>query len=61
MAARQDQGLQIALIVFVFLFVVFAAMSYLFFKSSSDAKQHVAELETQMRDSDTKASKQRRQ
>jgi hypothetical protein len=58
MAARQDQGLQIALIVFVFLFVVFAAMSYLFFKSSSDAKQHVAELENQLRDkssSETKA------
>jgi hypothetical protein len=58
MAARQDQGLQIALIVFVFLFVVFAAMTYLFFKSASDAKQHVAELENQLRDkssSETKA------
>jgi hypothetical protein len=58
MAARQDQGLQIALIAFVFLFVVFAAMSYLFYRSSSDAKQHVAELETQKRDSDSKAAKQ---
>ena len=58
MAARQDQGLQISLIIFVFLFVVFAAMSYLFYRSSADAKAHVAELETQKRDSDTKASKQ---
>jgi hypothetical protein len=58
MAARQDQGLQIALIAFVFLFVVFAAMSYLFYRSSSDAKAHVVELENQKRDSDTKAAKQ---
>ena len=58
MAARQDQGLQISLIIFVFLFVVFAAMSYLFYRSSSDAKARVAELETQKRDSDNKASKQ---
>jgi hypothetical protein len=58
MAARQDQGLQIALIAFVFLFVVFAAMSYLFYRSSSDAKAHVVELENQKRDSDSKSSKQ---
>ena len=58
MAARKDQGLQISLIIFVFLFVVFAAMSYLFYRSSSDAKARVAELETQKRDSDNKASKQ---
>jgi hypothetical protein len=58
MAARQDQGLQIALIVFVFLFVVFAAMSYLFYRGSSDARTHVAELENQKRDADTKSAKQ---
>ena len=57
MAARQDQGLQITLIVFVFLFVVCAAMSYLFYKSSSDAKQHVAELEGQLQKERQAASK----
>ncbi|HEY4235560.1 MAG TPA: hypothetical protein VGM76_19165 [Lacipirellulaceae bacterium] len=57
MAARQDQGLQIALIVFVFLFVVFAAMSYLFYKSSSDAKANVADLQKQMQEKSASESK----
>lgn len=58
MAARQDQGLQIALIAFVFLFVVFAALSYLFYKSSSDAHQQIAELNNQLSSARTAASNQ---
>jgi hypothetical protein len=57
MAARQDQGLQIALIAFVFLFVVFAAMSYLFFRSSSDAKAQVVDLQKQLSDARGSESK----
>lgn len=44
MAARQDQTLQIALIVFAILLVGFAAFTYYFYKQSSDAKQQLAAM-----------------
>jgi len=50
MAAKQDQGLMGALIAFVCLFVIFAAMSYLFYRSSSEAEQRATSLESQLRD-----------
>ncbi|QDU56406.1 coiled-coil domain-containing protein [Aeoliella mucimassa] len=51
MAARQDQTLQIALIVFAIFFVVFAALTYWFWKQWSDAEQRLTasqqEVQTQ--------------
>lgn len=44
MAARQDQTLQIALIVFAILLVVFAGFTYWFYKQSSDAAQRIVAL-----------------
>jgi len=57
MAARQDQGLQITLIVFVFLFVVCAAMSFLFYKYWGESEVHVAELTSQLQKEKQNASK----
>lgn len=48
MAARQDQGLQIALIIFIFLFVGTFVLWYLYFKSASDLTQQVAQLRTEL-------------
>ena len=44
MAARQDQTLQIFLIVFIFLFLVTAVVGYLGWRGYSDASQQVAKL-----------------
>jgi hypothetical protein len=56
MAARQDQTLQIALIVFAILVVLLAATTYLFWKSSSDADKQIASL-TQQKDSSDQAAR----
>lgn len=44
MAARQDQTLQIALIVFAILLVGFIAFTYYFYKQASDASQQLAAM-----------------
>src|SRR3990172_1003505 len=56
MAARQDQGLQIALIVFIFLFVLVAVLWYLYFKSASELTQQVARLQTDLSDKNAAAN-----
>lgn len=45
MAARQDQTLQIALIIFAILLVVFAGFTYYFYKQYSDTNQQLAAME----------------
>lgn len=47
MAARQDQTLQIALIIFAILLVVFAAFTYYFYKQSSDTNQQLAAMKSE--------------
>ena len=49
MAARQDQGLQIALIILIFLFILSAVAAYIGWKSYGDANQRIASLEEQNR------------
>lgn len=56
MAARQDQSLVIALIVFVCISVMGLAWGYLMFKSSSDAHKQLADM-TQQRDSEHNAAR----
>lgn len=46
MAARQDQTLHVALIVFAILLVLFAGFTYWFYKQASDAAQQLAAMET---------------
>ena len=45
MAARQDQGLQIALIILIFLFILSAVAAYIGWKSYGESEQRVAELQ----------------
>jgi len=45
MAARQDQTLQIALILFAILLVVFAGFTYYFYKQNSDSLQQIASIQ----------------
>lgn len=47
MAARQDQTLQIALIIFAILLVVFAAFTYYFYKQSSDVNQQLTAMQSE--------------
>jgi hypothetical protein len=49
MAARQDQTLQIFLIVFIFAFLVSAVVAYLGWKGYSDAEQRAASLEASLK------------
>jgi hypothetical protein len=53
MAARQDQGLQIALIILIFLFIVSAVVAYLGWKGYGEADQRATELSNQLRDAQT--------
>jgi hypothetical protein len=48
MAARQDQGLHIALSIFIFLFVGTFVLWYLYFKSASELQQQLSQSETQL-------------
>jgi hypothetical protein len=48
MAARQDQGLQIALIILIFLFILSAVAAYIGWKSYSDSEQRGAALQEQL-------------
>jgi hypothetical protein len=50
MPARQDQTLQIALIVFIFLFLVCAVVAYLGWRGYSDEFQRSAGLQTQLQE-----------
>ena len=50
MAARQDQTLQIFLIIFIFLFLVTAVFAYLGWRGYSDADQKAATLQTSLND-----------
>ncbi len=50
MAARQDQGLQIALIILIFLFILSAVAAYIGWKSYSESEQRGSELRTQLED-----------
>src|SRR3972149_195328 len=53
MAARQDQGLMITLIVFVILFIISFVVAYIGWKSWGDAQQQVAQAPKQKRDAAT--------
>ena len=50
MAARQDQGLQIALIILIFLFILSAVAAYIGWKSYSESEQRGTELRSQLSD-----------
>ena len=60
MAARQDQTLVIALIVFVCIAVVGLAWGYLMFKSSSDANKQLADMQSRLK-SETDALRNKEQ
>jgi hypothetical protein len=51
-----DQGLQIALIVLIFLFILSAVAAYLGLKSYSDSEQRGAELQSQLNDQRTQVN-----
>lgn len=53
MAARQDQGLQIALIILIFLFILSAVAAYIGWKSYGESEQRGAELRNQLNDKTT--------
>jgi hypothetical protein len=53
MAARQDQTLQIFLIVFIFLFLVTSVVAYLGWRGYSDSDQKANALQTQLNDKNT--------
>jgi hypothetical protein len=55
MAARQDQTLQIFLIVFIFLFLVTAVVAYLGWRGYSDSDQKATALQSQLSDKSTQA------
>src|SRR4051794_10225648 len=57
MAAREHQGLQIALIVFVMLTIILAVATFLFYRSYDEEVTKAKALETRARDADTKAAK----
>ena len=50
MAARENQGLQIAVMIFFFLVVLLAASTYYFFKQDKDAQSIIASLEKDVKD-----------
>jgi hypothetical protein len=50
MAARQDQGLQIALIILIFLFILSGVAAYIGWKSYGEAVQRETALQSQLRD-----------
>ena len=50
MAARQDQTLQIFLIIFIFLFLVTAVVAYLGWRGYSDTEQRATTLQTSLND-----------
>jgi hypothetical protein len=54
MATRDNQGLQIALIIFVMLTIVLIVTTYMFFRSFSDQRDKATALEQQNLDKDTK-------
>jgi hypothetical protein len=58
MPARQDQTLQIFLIVFIFAFLVSAVVAYLGWKGYSDAEQRAAGLQTSLNDKNTQVNNQ---
>ncbi len=58
MAARQDQTLQIFLIVFIFLFLVTAVVAYLGWRGYSDSEQRATTLQTQLRDKSSQTQTQ---
>ncbi len=58
MPARQDQTLQIFLIVFIFLFLVSAVVAYLGWSGYSEADQRATGLQTQLGDKDTQVRNQ---
>ena len=49
MAARQDQTLQIFLIIFIFLFLVAAVVAYLGWRGYSDADQNAGHAAERLR------------
>ena len=58
MAARQDQTLQIFLIIFIFLFLVTAVVAYLGWRGYSDAEQRGATLQNSLNDKTTQTTNQ---
>ena len=54
MAARENQGLQIALIIFVMLTIVLIVTTYLFFSNYSDQRDKAKALAQDNSDKDTK-------
>lgn len=52
MAARQDQGLQIALIILIFLFILSAVAAYIGWKSYGESQQRVEEQTRQLGEKD---------
>jgi hypothetical protein len=53
MAARQDQGLQIALIILIFLFILTAVGAYIGWKSYGESEQRARELRSQKSELET--------
>ena len=60
MAARQDQTLQIFLIIFIFVFLVTAVVAYLGWRGYSDSDQKATALQSQLNDKNTQARIRRR-
>lgn len=58
MPARQDQTLQIFLIIFIFAFLVSAVVAYLGWKGYSDAEQRSASLQNSLNDKTTQTQNQ---
>lgn len=58
MPARQDQTLQIFLIVFIFLFLVSAVVAYLGWSGYNEAEQRATGLQTQLTDKNTQVQTQ---
>jgi hypothetical protein len=58
MAARQDQTLQIFLIVFIFLFLVSAVVAYLGWRGYSEAEQRATSLQTELNNKNTQVQTQ---
>jgi hypothetical protein len=59
MAARQDQTLQIFLIIFIFAFLVSAVAAYLGWKNYSEANQRAADAQKQLSDANAQVQTQR--
>lgn len=55
MAARQDQGLQIALIIFIFLFVGTFVLWYLYFRSASELQTQLTQVQSELRNEQSRA------